>query len=78
MKSTSKPRSKNPHLIQWVKKMAALCQPDAIHWIDGSQKEYDALCALMVRGGTFIKLNQKKWPGCYYARSDANDVVFLL
>jgi phosphoenolpyruvate carboxykinase (GTP) len=71
----TKPLSKNPHLIQWVKKMAALCQPDAIHWIDGSQKEYDALCAIMVKGGTFIKLNQKKWPGCYLARSDAGDVA---
>jgi phosphoenolpyruvate carboxykinase (GTP) len=75
MKITSKPLSKNPHLIQWVKKMAALCQPDAIHWVDGSQKEYDALCAMMVKGGTFIKLNQKKWPGCYLARSDASDVA---
>ncbi len=75
MKSTSKPLSKNPHLIQWVKKMAALCQPASIHWIDGSQKEYDALCAAMVKGGTFIKLNQKKWPGCYLARSDASDVA---
>ncbi len=75
MKHTSKPLSKNPHLIQWVKKMAALCQPDAIHWVDGSQKEYDALCAAMVKGGTFIKLNQKKWPGCYLARSDASDVA---
>src|SRR5262245_65634657 len=75
MKITSKPLSKNPHLIQWVKKMAALCQPDAIHWVDGSQKEYDALCAMMVKNGTFIKLNQKKWPGCYLARSDASDVA---
>ncbi len=75
MKITSKPLSKNPHLIQWVKKMAALCQPDAVHWIDGSQKEYDALCTMMVKGGTFIKLNQKKWPGCYLARSDASDVA---
>ena len=23
----------------------------------------------MVEGGTFIKLNEKLWPGCYYARS---------
>ncbi|MDB6165551.1 MAG: pckG [Lacunisphaera sp.] len=75
MKLTSKPRSKNPHLIQWVKKMATLCQPDKIHWIDGSKAEYDALCAMMVKGGTFIKLNQKKWPGCYLARSDAGDVA---
>ena len=33
------------------------------------------LCAQMVAGGTFIKLNQELWPGCYYARSDASDVA---
>ena len=29
----------------------------------------------MVAAGTFIKLNQKKWPGCFLARSDASDVA---
>ena len=43
--------------------------------MDGSQEEYDLLCAQMVAGGTFIKLNQDLWPGCYYARSDADDVA---
>ncbi|MDI1319012.1 MAG: phosphoenolpyruvate carboxykinase (GTP), partial [bacterium] len=75
MKPNSKPLTNNPHLIQWVKKMEALCQPDAIHWVDGTQEEYDALCGVMVAAGTFIKLNQHKWPGCYYARSDAGDVA---
>ena len=74
MKS-SKPLSKNVHLIRWVNKMAALCKPDMIHWVDGSQKEYDALCAQMAAGGTFTRLNPKKWPGCYLARSDASDVA---
>jgi len=55
--------------------MAQLTQPESIHWVDGSQEEYDALCAQMVAGGTFTKLNQDLWPGCYYARSDANDVA---
>ena len=55
--------------------MAGLTKPDEIHWVDGSQEEYDALCAQMVARDTFIKLNQKLWPGCYYARSDANDVA---
>src|SRR6478736_918031 len=73
--AANKPLSRNPHLIHWVKKMATLCKPDAIHWIDGSQAEYNALCAAMVAGGTFTKLNQKKWPGCYLARSDAGDVA---
>jgi phosphoenolpyruvate carboxykinase (GTP) len=62
-------------LLRWVEKMAELCKPDAIHWVDGSQSEYNSLCAQMVAGGTFIKLNQKKWPNCYLARSDPNDVA---
>ncbi|MFI5335420.1 MAG: phosphoenolpyruvate carboxykinase (GTP) [Opitutales bacterium] len=75
MKSTSTPLSRNQHLIRWVKKMATLLKPDAIHWVDGSQQEYDALCDQMVASGTLIKLNQKKWPGCYLSRSDPGDVA---
>ena len=55
--------------------MAALTKPADIHWVDGSKEEYDDLCAQMVAGGTFIKLNEKLWPGCFYARSDAGDVA---
>jgi phosphoenolpyruvate carboxykinase (GTP) len=69
------PLSKNDHLLRWVEKMAQLAQPARIHWVDGSQQENDAICAEMVEGGTFIKLNEKLWPGCYYARSDAGDVA---
>lgn len=55
--------------------MAELTKPDSIHWVDGSERERDTLCAQMVAAGTFTKLNQDLWPGCYYARSDANDVA---
>ncbi|MCE2861468.1 MAG: phosphoenolpyruvate carboxykinase (GTP) [Opitutaceae bacterium] len=72
---TAQPLSSNQHLLRWVEKMAALCAPDAIHWVDGSQAEYDALCAQMVGSGTLTRLNEKLWPGCYYARSDASDVA---
>ncbi|MBL9114403.1 MAG: phosphoenolpyruvate carboxykinase (GTP) [Verrucomicrobiaceae bacterium] len=71
----SKPLSSNVHLLRWVKKMAALCQPERIHWVDGSQTEYDALCAEMVAAGTMIKLNEELWPGCFLARSDPSDVA---
>jgi phosphoenolpyruvate carboxykinase (GTP) len=73
--SSVKPLSENNHLLKWVDKMARLTRPAAIHWVDGSQEEYDMLCAQMVEGGTFTKLNQDLWPNCYYARSDANDVA---
>ncbi len=69
------PLSTNAHLLKWVEKMARLTQPAAVHWVDGSQEEYDALCAQMVEGGSFIKLNEELWPGCYYARSDPSDVA---
>ena len=71
----SLPPSKNKHLLRWVEKMAQLTKPAAIHWVSGSKEEYDALCDQMVESGTFTKLNQELWPGCYYARSDANDVA---
>ncbi|HTQ61947.1 MAG TPA: phosphoenolpyruvate carboxykinase (GTP) [Candidatus Solibacter sp.] len=69
------PLSKNEHLLRWVEKMAELAKPAAIHWVDGSQEENDFLLAQMVASGTLTKLNEELWPGCYYARSDANDVA---
>jgi phosphoenolpyruvate carboxykinase (GTP) len=69
------PLSKNEHLLRWVEKMAELAKPAAIHWVDGSQEEIDILRNEMVAAGTLIKLNEKLWPGCYYARSDASDVA---
>src|SRR5581483_2789673 len=67
--------SSNKHLLRWVEKMAELTKPDSIHWVDGSQCEYDRLCALLEERGTFVRLNQDLWPGCYYARSDVRDVA---
>jgi len=65
----------NKHLIRWVEKMADLTQPNNIHWVDGSKEEYDHLCQSLVEAGTFIRLNQDLWPGCFYARSSPNDVA---
>jgi phosphoenolpyruvate carboxykinase (GTP) len=55
--------------------MADLTQPADIHWVDGSQAEYDSLCDLLVKSGTFCRLDEKLWPGCFYARSAPNDVA---
>ena len=74
-KNSSSPLSKNAHLLNWVEKMANLTKPDAVHWVDGSPEEDAALKALMVAGGTFTKLNEELWPGCYYARSHPSDVA---
>ena len=74
-RTSAQPLSQNTHLLNWVEKMAALTKPEQIHWVDGSQEEYDDLCGQLVAGGTFIKLNQDLWPGCYYSRSDSGDVA---
>jgi phosphoenolpyruvate carboxykinase (GTP) len=75
MRDNSVPLSANKHLLQWVEKIALLVKPERIHWVDGSQEENDTICAQMVERGTFLKLNQDRRLGCYYARSDPNDVA---
>src|ERR1700676_298532 len=74
-RNVSKALSGNKHLVRWVEKMAELTKPKSIHWVDGSEEERDTLCAQMIESGTFIKLNEDLWPGCYYSRSDPGDVA---
>jgi len=66
---------KNEDIINFVKEMAEVCQPKDIQWCDGSQEEYDALCAVLVNNGTFKKLNQERWPNSYACNSDPSDVA---
>ncbi len=67
--------TRNKALLAWVETISALCQPDAIHWCDGSQAEYDLLCQQMVDAGTFKRLNPKLRPNSYLALSDPSDVA---
>ncbi len=67
--------TKNKKLQRWVEEAAELCQPDAIYWCDGSQEENDRLCEELVQKGTFVRLDPKKRPGSYLARSSPADVA---
>src|SRR5919112_2971602 len=62
-------------LSRWVDEAVSLCEPDAVHWCDGSAEEYDALCRLLVEAGTFEKLSEAKRPNSYLALSDPGDVA---
>jgi phosphoenolpyruvate carboxykinase (GTP) len=67
--------TQHQELLAWVKDFAKLTQPKNVVWCDGSKREYKELCDLMVAGGVFTKLNPKKRPGCYLARSHWSDVA---
>jgi phosphoenolpyruvate carboxykinase (GTP) len=67
--------SRNPKLSAWVDEIAKLCQPDGVHWCDGSEAEYREMCRLLVSSGTFRQLDPKKRPNSFLAVSDPADVA---
>src|SRR6476659_2870457 len=67
--------TKHERLLAWVEEVAALSEPDRIHWCDGSAEEYERLCASLVEAGTFKRLSDAKRPNSYLALSDPGDVA---
>jgi phosphoenolpyruvate carboxykinase (GTP) len=66
---------RSAHVKNWVQEMVNMCEPQAIHWCDGSEAEYDRLCEQMCNTGTLRKLNPKLRPNSYLALSDPGDVA---
>jgi phosphoenolpyruvate carboxykinase (GTP) len=67
--------TKNTKLLNWVKEMAEMCQPDKVYWCDGSEEEYNRMTDLLVKKGSFLKLNDEKRPNSFYTVSDPTDVA---
>ena len=67
--------SKLATLNQWVQEVAALTQPDRIHWCDGSAAELQVLTQLMLDRGDLQALNPETHPDCYLHRSHPSDVA---
>lgn len=69
------PLTKHQPLLKWIHKMTEMCEPDNIHWCDGSEAEADLLFKQMIEGGSCIRLNEQKRPNSYYFKSDPRDVA---
>ena len=65
----------NKKLLDWVNKMAKLCGPEQIVWINGSDEQKLALEKESVSSGELIRLNQEKLPGCFLHRTAHDDVA---
>lgn len=65
----------NKNVLQWVDEMIALCKPDKVVWLDGSEEQLNALREEAISTGEMIKLNEEKLPGCLYHRTLPNDVA---
>lgn len=75
MSSLGNCRIQHPALQNWVREMSDLCQPDQVYWCDGSESERQTLTEKAVKEKVLQPLNQSKLPGCYYHRSNPNDVA---
>ena len=69
------PPTRNKKLLGWVNEMVALCEPDSVHWFEGSDEEYELLSKQLVEAGTLVELDPAKRPGSYWAASDPGDVA---
>ena len=67
--------TKHAGLLQWVREIAELTQPDQVRWCDGSKAEWTALTGELVEAGTLKQLNPAKRPNSFYAASDPRDVA---
>jgi phosphoenolpyruvate carboxykinase (GTP) len=65
--------TKNKKLLQWVDEMAKMCQPDKIHWCDGSKEENDKLVEMCVNNGSFVPIPKR--PNSFWVVSDPTDVA---
>jgi phosphoenolpyruvate carboxykinase (GTP) len=66
---------KHRGLSAWVEELTQLCQPDRIHWCDGSPEEYQAMLRVMVQTGVATPLADDKRPNCILVRSSQADVA---
>ncbi len=73
--AAAQPPTSHPKLLAWVEEVAALTEPDQVHWCSGSEAEWAALTDELVALGTLTPLDDEKLPNSYYCASDPSDVA---
>lgn len=68
-------RTTHPRLQAWVDEVAALTNPAAIHWVEGTPEEWVSLTDDLVASGTFVRLDETKKPNSFWCASDPSDVA---
>ncbi len=65
----------NINVLKWIEDVVQLTNPDNVIWIDGSEEQLNQLRKEACDTGEIRPLNSKKYPGCYYHRTNPNDVA---
>jgi phosphoenolpyruvate carboxykinase (GTP) len=67
--------TQHKELLGWLREVVELCKPDSVYACDGSPEDYKNMCDLLVKQGTFTRLNDTLRPDCFLARSHPSDVA---
>lgn len=65
----------NSNVLKWVDEVISMTKPSNVVWIDGSEELYEELRKEGCFTGELKKLNEEIYPGCYYHRSQKDDVA---
>ena len=71
----TRPVTDHLRLLEWVEECRRVLRPDDVVWCDGSEAEWERLCAGLEASGTFRRLNPDLRPNSFLARSDPADVA---
>jgi phosphoenolpyruvate carboxykinase (GTP) len=69
------PPTTHAGITQFVADAISLTKPDSVHWVTGTQEEWNQLTDHLVQMGTFVRLDDGKLPNSFYAASDPSDVA---
>src|SRR5260370_13209860 len=65
----SQVRGVRKDLVEWVDEVAGRTRADGVVWCDGSEEERRVFVNQMLKDGTLIELDQRRYPNCYLHRS---------